>query len=65
MLGNFACFLPSADFKKSIINIIIKVSSSLDPDLTRCFLGPDLGNKLFASWLSDDKVTSSGGRKFK
>ena len=49
LLGNFSCFLSSADFfqnqlffKNSFRNTI-RVSNSLDPDQARHFVGPDLG----------------------
>ena len=48
MLGSFACFLSSADFYFKIIiynlkNLTIGVSSRLDLDQARHFVGPDLG----------------------
>ena len=50
MLGNFACFLSSADiffqnqlFLKNSFHNTIKVSNSLDPNQSRDYVGPDLG----------------------
>ena len=48
MLGNFACFfvfclfLSKASFLNSSFRNTIRVSSSLDPDQARHFVGPDL-----------------------
>ena len=46
LLGNFACFLLSAEFFQKNISVIleyIRVSNSLDPDQARHVVGPDLG----------------------
>ena len=49
LLGNFSCFLSSADsfskltFSKNYFRNIIRVSNSLDPDQARRFVGPNLG----------------------
>ena len=46
LLGNFACFLFSAELFQKNISVIpeyIRVSNSLDPDQDRHVVGPDLG----------------------
>ena len=60
LLGNFSCFLPSADFffkstflKNSFRNTI-RVSNSLDPDQVPCFVGPDLGPNCLQRLSADD-----------
>ena len=48
ILGNFSCFLSSADFfqnhffSKNSFRNTIRVSNSLDPDKARQNVGPDL-----------------------
>ena len=56
-MGNFACFLSSADFypKKKIKNTcIIRVSNSLDPHQARRFVVPDLGPNCLEILSADD-----------
>ena len=60
VLGNFACFLSSADFfskstfSKNAFKNIIRVSNSLDSDQARHFVGPDLGPNCLQRFSADD-----------
>ena len=60
MLGNFSCFLSSADFfskstfSKIFFRITIRVSNSLDPDQARHIVGPDLGPNCLQRLSVDD-----------
>ena len=58
MLGYCSCFLSSADFFQNhlfrkILSGIPSVANSLDPDLARHFVGPDLGPNCLHSASSD------------
>ena len=62
ILGNFSCFLSSADFffqnyffeeKKSFSNTI-RISNSFDPDQARRFVGPDQGLNCLQRLSADD-----------
>ena len=48
---NACCYL----FLKSSFRNIIKVSNSLDPDLARKFVGPDLGLNCLQRFSAEDK----------
>ena len=57
--NSFAGFLLSADFfsKSTFLKILLEIpsvlmSNSLYQDQARCFVGPDLGPKLFAKIFS-------------
>ena len=60
ILGNFACFLSSADFVFKInffensFRNTTRVSNSLDPDEARRFVGPDLGPNCLPMFSADD-----------
>ena len=60
MMGNFSCFLLSADFFFKIIFFEnsfrnnMRVSNSFDPDQARHFVGPDLGPNFLQKSSADD-----------
>ena len=60
MLGNFVCFLSSADsflkstFSKNSVRNITTVSNSLNADQTGLLVGPDLGPNCFQGLSADD-----------
>ena len=55
MLGNFSCFCCVLTFlKKKSFKSTIRVSNSLDPDLDRQNVGPDLGSKCLQRLSADD-----------
>ena len=63
MLGNFSCFLSSADFFKLIFSTFsfsatIRVSHGLDQDQDRRSVGPELGSNRYAASMERVKETS-------
>ena len=58
LMGNFACFLLSADFSQNLFfnsfRITIRVSNSLDPDQAQHFVEPDLGPNCLQRLSADD-----------
>ena len=59
-LGNFSCFLSSADFfkinyfQKNSFRNTIRVSNILDPDQVQHFVGPDLGPNYLQNLSADN-----------
>ena len=69
MLGKFACFLSSAvfffsksTFSKNSFRNVMKVSNSMDPDLARRFVGPDLGPNCLQSYQQTTAAADDASR---
>ena len=66
MLGNFACFLSSADFLSKnhfltkSFRIAIRSSNRLDSDQDRLFVGPDLSPNCLQRRSTGDKSPLAG-----